>query len=247
VSENPYGPPAPPPGGPGYLGYPPPPRRGWPSWLIVVVGVVSGTALAGASTVAVGLVASSVDTPSSSSSAAAPAGPSPGSSDPSGTPSQPDNGSLKIDFPDGSTGTFALPDGLHHDQADDDDGHVALQSDDDGAYLDVYTDETTASQARDLHLVAAQDATDDRNHGDKTTAITYRSVSGYQAAQYRFSHDDSSGTYDGLVTIVLVGSEQISLYWSDDADGFSASAAQQASAAVLHSLQVNDGGDSSSA
>ena len=55
--------------------------------------------------------------------------------------------------------------------------------------------------------------------------------------------DDGSGTYDGLVTIVLVGNEQISLYWSDDVDEFSASAGQQASAAVLHSLQVNDGGE----
>jgi hypothetical protein len=238
VSENPYGSPAPPPGGPGYLGYPPPRRRGWPSWVIVVVGVVSGIVLAGASTAAIGLAASSDDTPSSSSSAAAPGG----------TSSQPDDGTLQIDFPDGSTGTFAVPAGLHHDQADDDDGHVALESDgDDAAYLDVYTDETTASQARDLHLVAAQNATDDRNHGNKTTAITYGTVGGHQAAQYRFSHHDGNGTFDGLVTVVLVGNEQISLYWSDDVNDFSANTGQLASAAVLHSLQVSDGGASSSA
>jgi hypothetical protein len=216
--------------------------------MIVVVGVVSGIVLAGASTGAIGLAASSDDTPSSSSSASAPAGPSPRSSSPGGTSSQPDDGTLQIDFPDGSTGTFAVPHGLHHDQADDDDGHVALESDgDDAAYLDVYTDETTASQARDLHLVAAQDATDDRHHGNKTTAITYHSVGGHQAAQYRFSHHDGNGTFDGLVTVVLVGDEQISLYWSDDVDDFSANTGQLASAAVLDSLQVSDGGDSSSA
>jgi hypothetical protein len=215
--------------------------------VIVIVGVVSGIVLAGGSTVALGLAASSDDTPSSSSSASAPADPSPGSSNPGDTPSQPDGRALQIDFPDGSTGTFAVPDGLHHDQADDDDGHVALESDDDRAYLDVYTDETTASQARDLHLVAAQNATDDRNHGNKTTTITYRTVGGHPAAQYRFSHHDSNGTYDGLVTVVLVGDEQISLYWSDDVDDFNPSTGQLASAAVLHSLQVSDGGDSSSA
>jgi hypothetical protein len=232
VSDNPFA--------PGYSSYPAPRRRSWPSWLVVVAGVLSGVVLAAGSTAGVVLIATS-DTSPSSGSGSSSSGPIPlpGASPRSG---QSPDGTARIDFPDGSTGTFAVPSGLHHDTADDDDGHVALAADDDSAaYLDLYTDETTASQARDLHLAATQDATDDRNHGNKTGAITYRTVGGRAAAQYRFSHQDGSSTFDALVTVVLVGNEQISLYWSDDADDFNAGTAQRSSAAVLTSLHVSGG------
>jgi hypothetical protein len=239
VSDNPFGPPERFDDDP-FAGaaFPAPPRRRWPSWLIVTVALVSGLALGAASSLGV-YALGSADPAESSSQASGPGGggPNPGPSTP--------GGSLSIDFPDGTTATFVVPDGLHHDADQDDDGHVALAGDgDSAAYLDVYTDETTGSKARNLPLTAAQAQTDDRNHGNTAGAITYRSVGGHQAAQYRLTHHDDDGSFDALVTVILVGQETIGLYWSDDSDDFAATDGQRNEAAVLHSLRVS-GGDGS--
>ncbi len=210
----------------------------------MLVGVVSGLALAGASTAAIVGLATTSDPPSSSSSASAPsAGGNPSPGDGSG------DRSLQIEFPNGATGTFAVPTGLHHEPDDDDDGHVALAADDDdNVYLDLYTDDTTASNAHDLHRMAQEAATDDRNHSNVVSAITFRTVGGRSAAQYTLTHqgDNGDATFESLVTVVLVGDEELSLYWTDDPDDFLPDGGQKDAAAVLASLHVSGGSNDDS-
>jgi hypothetical protein len=219
--------------------------------LIFVVALTSGLALAAVSSLTVYALVSDPAGSSGPGSASSPApgpgpGPGPDGGSPAPGPSTPD-GSVSIDFPDGTTATFVVPAGMHHEADQDDDGHVALAADgDSAAYLDLYTDETTGSKARDLRLTAAQDQTDDRNHGNTAGSITYRSVGGHSAAQYRLTHHDDNGSFDALVTVILVGHETIGLYWSDDSQDFNASVGQRTEAAVLHSFQVAGGDNAAS-
>jgi hypothetical protein len=240
VSENPFAPPE------RFEGLPPhghrPGRRRWSSPAIIAVGLAVGLLLGAVTTAgALVLVGIARSTPSGGAAqtqdSPAPL-PTPGSGGSGGSGSR----AVSIDFPDGTTGRFTVPAGLHHQPDEDDAGHIALAADDGGAaYLDLYTDETTASKAHDLARTAAQEATDDRNHGDTTGSISIHTVGGHRAAQYRLTRHDGNGSFDALVTVVLIGHEDIGLYWSDDAQHFTAAGAQAAEAALLRSMRVTSG------
>ncbi len=245
MSDNPFAPPEP------FEGLPAHGRREgsrhWSSAAIIAAGLAGGLLLSGVTAggvlAVVEVAGSSGPSDTSSGSGGAPdlPAPSPSSSPGSGRASGPGS-SVTIDFPDGTTGRFAVPAGLHHQPDEDDAGHVALAADGDGAaYLDLYTDETTASKAHDLALTAAQEASDDRNHGNTTSSISLHTVGGHRAAQYRLSRHDGNGSFDALVTVVLVGHEDIGLYWSDDAQHFTAASGQRAAAALLSSMRITAG------
>jgi hypothetical protein len=236
VSENPFAPPE------RFDGFPPhrgrPGGRRWSSAAIIAVALAAGLLLGAVTTGgAVVLVAVASSAPSADATH------SQGSPAPLPTSGSGGSGrSVSIDFPDGTTGHFTVPAGLHHRPDEDDAGHVALAADGSGAtFLDLYTDETTASKAHDLALTAAQEATDDRNHGNTTGSISFHAVGGHHAAQYRLTRHDGHGSFAALVTVVLVGHEDIGLYWSDDAQHFTAASAQAGEAALLRSMRVAPG------
>ncbi len=214
-------------------------RGGWPSWVIVVVSLVAGVALAGGSTAAfVGIATSDHDTTTSGSAANPVPDPGPSSADPGTSGSD----RLSIDFPDGASGTFTLPAGLEHDADNDDDGHVAIaKSEDDGPYLDVYTDETTGSLASDLREAAAQEASSTVRYGGKTGPITYRTIAGHRAGQFRVAYTRTGHPpYDALVTVLLEGKDMMSLYWADRVGAFSSQDGQRAESSVLQSLRIDN-------
>lgn len=235
----------------------PPARRGWPSWLIAAIGIVTGLVL-----LAVPVGAFLADQPSGSSSASA----APDIGDPAPEPSSSDSGGdggsggsgggagaaggeqLQIDFPDGATGSFRIPLGMEHDSANDDDGHVSVKAaSSDGPYIDVYTDETAASHRSDLHAAVEGERTYNRDDKGQVSAIRYRTIGGHPAGQFtvRYHGKYKDQVYDNLVTVILVGDQVLSVYWSDNTDFFVSANAQRDEAAVIQSFRVDDSGGSS--
>jgi hypothetical protein len=228
VIENPFGRPR---------------RTAWPSWLIVVVSLVAGLALAGGSTAAfVGLATADPYTTTSGSAANPGPDPEDPTPTPDGDPGTSDPERPSIDFPDGASGTFAVPAGLEHDADNDDDGHVAIvKSKSEGPYLDVYTDETTGSLATDLRQVAAQEASSTARYGGRTGPVTYLTIAGHRTGQFRVTYTRTGhAPYDALVTVLLEGKDMMSLYWADRVGTFSSQDGQRAESSVLQSLRVDD-------
>ncbi len=254
MSQNPFAPPEPMPGPPPVSwppsGYPSRGRRRWPSWLIVTVSLVCGLVLVGLSSAALfGLTSSAADRRAAarSSGAAGPAGssePGSGSDSPgsSGSPLDAAGDQLSISFPDGSDATFTLPDGTEHDGDDDGDGHVSIDATDSGAALDVYADESSASDAGDLHRVATDETTGTTKYGGQPGPPTFRTVGGRPAAQFlvRYPKTGSHPSYEALVTVVLSGRNLVSIYWSDELDYFDAAQAETAAAALVRSLKADE-------
>jgi aromatic ring-cleaving dioxygenase len=243
VSDNPYAPAV----APGGQGGPAGPRRGWPSWLIATVAIVGGLVLMAVPVTGELLFTSQAE--SDSASGAVVASPSP-SSTPSPAPDpSADVGreQLDIDFPNGDTGSFAVPVGMQHDAGGDDEGHVAMWSVDPfGApYLDVYTDDTAASRRSDLRGVAADERAFDVNKGGRASAIIYRSVGGHRAAQFtvQFKGKYADQVYDNLVTVVVVGHQILAVYFSDHPQTYVDQRAHADSAAVIRSFRPGSADD----
>jgi hypothetical protein len=238
VRENPYAAPA--------RGHSPNPRPGWPTPLLLLVGLVSGLTLM-AGPVALGIAVATPDRGSPHS--ASPVSPSRAphrapSSSPTGPPSA--AGPLTIDFPDGARGTFTAPAGLQHEANEDEDGHVALAGEaSNPPYLDVYTDRTSASMEGDLHAAAAHERRLASSAGVRTTSVSYFTYAGQDIAQFRMHQSETKDldAYDALVTVVLVKHNLMALYWADDPAEFTLLDANADELAVVRSMDVEGGID----
>jgi hypothetical protein len=224
--------------------YGPGPRRGWPGWLIATIGIVGGLVLLAVPATGGWLLVSESPADSSSGPVAAP---------PSPTDPTPDPGvgvgreRLDIDFPDGSTGSFAVPVGMQHDADGDDEGHIAMWSADsaDTPYLDVYTEDTAASRRSDLSGVAAQERADEVDRGGRASTITYRTVGGHRAAQFTVQYKGkyADQAYEDLVTVVVVGRQALALYFEDQPQSFDAKRAHTDTASLIASFRPGSADD----
>jgi hypothetical protein len=143
-----------------------------------------------------------------------------------------------VGFDGGETASFQAPAGMTR-TACCGSYHVGLTGAGANApSLDVSTDDSPKSAAHDLHGLAAQEATYDARYDGKSGKISYTTLGVHDVAQYTFTYRiHTSHPIREMVTLMLIGHEELSLYWSTDEQHFSDPVARATEAAVVRSMQ----------
>lgn len=143
-----------------------------------------------------------------------------------------------VGFDGGETASFQAPDGMTR-TACCATAHVGLTGTGTNApTLDAYTDDSPNTVAHDLHALAVQESKYDARYDGKSGPVTYLTLDGHEVAQYTFTYRiHSPHPVREMATLMLVGHEELSLYWAQDEQHFSASVARATEAAVVGSLR----------
>lgn len=143
-----------------------------------------------------------------------------------------------VGFDGGETASFQAPAGMRR-TACCATYHVGLAGTGASApTLDVATDDSPNTVAHDLHALAVQESTYDARYDGTSGPISYLKLDGHNVAQYAFTYRlHSARPIREMVTLMLVGHEELSFYWAQDAQHFSESVARDSEDAVVGSLR----------
>jgi hypothetical protein len=143
-----------------------------------------------------------------------------------------------VGFDGGETASFQAPAGMTR-TACCATSHVGLSGTGANApTLDAYTDDSPNTVAHDLHALAVEESKYDARYDGKSGKVSYLTLDGHEVAQYTFTYRiHSTHPVREMATLMLIGHEELSLYWAQDDQHFSASVARTTEAAVVGSLR----------